>query len=43
DAGVLDIDISDDCSCCKSELYFSYRAKKQTGRFCGVVMLKESK
>lgn len=33
------IDISDDCSCCKKDTYFSYRAEGVTGRFAGVIEL----
>jgi len=33
------IDISHECSCCKSSKYFSYRADRITGRFCGFIML----
>lgn len=33
------IEISDECSCCLREKYFSYRADGITGRFCGVLML----
>ncbi len=40
--GVLEkhIEISDECSCCKNNKYFSYRADGITGRFCGLIMLK---
>jgi len=34
------IEISSECSCCKNETYFSYRADGKTGRFCGLIMLK---
>jgi polyphenol oxidase len=33
------IEFSDECSCCQSQKYFSYRAKKVTGRFAGVICL----
>ncbi|MDD3476523.1 MAG: peptidoglycan editing factor PgeF [Sulfurimonas sp.] len=33
------IEFLDECSCCKTERYFSYRAEKETGRFAGVIML----
>lgn len=33
------IEFSNDCSCCKTNTYFSYRAEKETGRFAGVIML----
>ncbi len=34
------IEISQECSCCKNNNYFSYRADGVTGRFAGVIMLK---
>ena len=34
------IDISKECSCCKNNKYFSYRADGTTGRFCGIIFLK---
>lgn len=34
------LDISDDCTCCKTDTYYSYRAQRETGRFAGVLMLK---
>jgi YfiH family protein len=34
------IEISKECSCCKNEKYFSYRADGVTGRFAGVIKLK---
>ncbi len=33
-------EISNECSCCKNDKYFSYRADGVTGRFCGVILLK---
>lgn len=33
------IDNSSECSCCKNDTYFSYRADKETGRFAGVIEL----
>lgn len=33
------IEISPDCSCCKNDTYFSYRADGVTGRFAGVIEL----
>jgi len=41
DAGIQNrnIEISDECTCCKSDKYFSYRADGTTGRFCGVIKL----
>jgi YfiH family protein len=40
--GILEdhIDISSECSCCKNDKYFSYRANNKTGRFAGVIKLK---
>lgn len=40
-AGILEenIEISEECPCCKSDKYFSYRAKSITGRFAGVISL----
>ncbi|WP_294960875.1 peptidoglycan editing factor PgeF [Sulfurimonas sp.] len=35
------IEISKECSCCKNEKYFSYRADANTGRFAGILMMKE--
>lgn len=32
------IEISDECTCCKNEKYFSYRADGGTGRFCGIII-----
>ena len=42
DAGVpsSNIEISDDCTSCKSDKYFSYRKEKETGRFAGIIELK---
>ena len=41
DAGIQNknIEVSDECTCCKSNKYFSYRAEGTTGRFCGVIKL----
>ena len=33
------IEISKECTCCKNDKYFSYRADGVTGRFCGVIEL----
>ena len=33
------IEISNECSCCNNDKYFSYRAEGTTGRFCGVISL----
>ncbi len=33
------IEISNECSCCNKDTYFSYRADGVTGRFCGVICL----
>ena len=35
------IEFSDECSSCKNETYFSYRADGVTGRFCGVIVLNK--
>ncbi|WP_321779101.1 peptidoglycan editing factor PgeF [Sulfurimonas sp.] len=42
DAGVKEqnIEICNECSCCEDKKYFSYRADKKSGRFCGVILLK---
>jgi hypothetical protein len=34
------IEISNECTCCYTNKYFSYRAEGKTGRFAGVLMLK---
>ena len=34
------IEISFECTCCKNNKYFSYRANPQDGRFAGVIKLK---
>ena len=34
------IEISDECTCCKNDKYYSYRAEAKTGRFAGVIFLK---
>ncbi|MEA1955551.1 MAG: peptidoglycan editing factor PgeF [Campylobacterota bacterium] len=36
------IEISNECSCCNDSKYFSYRANKNTGRFAGVILLKNN-
>lgn len=43
--GVLEenLTISDECSCCLSDKYFSYRANGVTGRFAGVILLQDEK
>lgn len=33
------IEFLDECTCCKTDKYFSYRAQKETGRFAGVIFL----
>jgi len=40
--GIIDshIEIIDECTCCHVDRFFSYRKEGQTGRFCGVIMLK---
>jgi YfiH family protein len=42
-SGIKDkhIDISKECTCCKNDKYYSYRANKKTGRFAGVIMLNK--
>ncbi|MDD5157463.1 peptidoglycan editing factor PgeF [Sulfurimonas sp.] len=35
------IEIINECSCCNTQKYFSYRAEKNTGRFAGVLMIKK--
>lgn len=34
------IEFCEDCTCCSTQRYFSYRAQAKTGRFAGVLMLK---
>ena len=34
------IEIVDNCTCCESDRFFSYRKEGKTGRFCGVIMLE---
>jgi len=36
------IEIFNECTSCNTDKYFSYRAEKQTGRFAGVLMIKDS-
>jgi YfiH family protein len=33
------LEISNECTCCKNDTYFSYRANSKTGRFAGIVVL----
>jgi len=33
------IEFSNECTCCNTNTYFSYRAEQKTGRFSGVIML----
>ncbi|WP_373034877.1 peptidoglycan editing factor PgeF [Sulfurimonas sp.] len=35
------IEILNECTCCKNDKYFSYRADGITGRFAGLLMMKE--
>ncbi len=35
------IEISNECTCCKSDKYFSYRADSKAGRFAGIIKLKK--
>ncbi len=34
------IEFSNECTCCRSDRYFSYRAEPKTGRFAGIIRLK---
>ncbi|MBW6487905.1 peptidoglycan editing factor PgeF [Sulfurimonas sp.] len=34
------IEFCDDCTCCNTHKYFSYRAEAKTGRFAGIIQLK---
>lgn len=34
------LEISQDCTCCNTQKYYSYRAESQTGRFAGVIILR---
>ena len=34
------IEILDECTCCNTDRFFSYRKEGQTGRFCGLIMLE---
>lgn len=34
------IEISNECTCCLSDKYYSYRAQAKTGRFAGIILLK---
>jgi len=40
-SGILkeNLEISNECTCCKSNKYFSYRSDKNTGRFAGIICL----
>lgn len=35
------IEFSNECTCCNTNRYFSYRAEQKTGRFAGIILLKE--
>ena len=35
------IEILDECTCCKNDKYFSYRADSTTGRFAGLLMMRK--
>ncbi|NOR57752.1 MAG: peptidoglycan editing factor PgeF [Sulfurimonas sp.] len=35
------IEILDECTCCRSDKYFSYRADETTGRFAGLIMMRD--
>lgn len=42
DSGVVKIDVSEDCTSCKSELFFSYRKEKgNTARHSAVIMMTD--
>jgi YfiH family protein len=34
------IEISNECTCCNTTKYYSYRAEAKTGRFAGIIYLK---
>ena len=36
------IELANECACCNTNKYFSYRAEKQTGRFAGVLMIRDN-
>jgi len=35
------IEILDECTCCRRDKYFSYRADSTTGRFAGILMMRK--
>ena len=37
--GITNYQISNECTCCNTDKYYSYRAEGKTGRFCAVVEL----
>ncbi|RBQ30019.1 peptidoglycan editing factor PgeF [Aliarcobacter vitoriensis] len=39
--GVTNIEISNICTKCSNKPYFSYRKDKNTGRFAGIIMIKD--
>ena len=41
DLGIKNIEISDICTKCGNKSYFSYRKDKKTGRFAGIIILKD--
>lgn len=41
DLGIKNIEISDICTKCGNKPYFSYRKDKKTGRFAGIIILKD--
>lgn len=41
DLGIKDIEISNICTKCGDKPYFSYRKDKKTGRFAGIIILKD--
>ena len=41
DLGIKNIEISNICTKCGDKSYFSYRKDKKTGRFAGIIILKD--
>ena len=41
DLGIKNIEISNICTKCGDKTYFSYRKDKKTGRFAGIIILKD--
>lgn len=40
ECGVCEVEFIDECSCCNTNRYYSYRKEGKTGRFAGVIYLK---